>query len=42
MYNAEWEEYIVNFKGGKSATSYHTSNLDDALAIGRAMASSKN
>lgn len=36
--NDEWEEFVVNFKGGREATSYHTDDLRDALNTGKAMA----
>jgi hypothetical protein len=31
-------EYRVNYRGGQETTSYHTDDLADALATGRAMA----
>lgn len=31
------DEYIVNFKGGREATAYYTSDLDDAVSTGEAM-----
>jgi hypothetical protein len=31
-------EYRVNFRGGKEETAYYATDLEDALASGRAMA----
>ena len=33
----EYEEYRVNFIGGREATAYYTTDLDDAIATGKAM-----
>lgn len=33
-------EYRVNFRGGKEATAYYTTDLEDALQTGLAMVSS--
>ena len=32
-----YEEYRVNFKGGKEATAYYTVDLEDAINTARAM-----
>ena len=37
-YDSEWNEYVVNYIGGKEASSYHTDDLQDALATGTVMA----
>jgi len=34
----EYDEYRVNFKGGKEATAYYTDDIDDAIGTGKAMA----
>jgi hypothetical protein len=34
----EYDEFKVNFRGGREATAYYTSDLDDAFATGIDMA----
>lgn len=33
----DWGEYRVNFRGGKEATAYYTTDLTDAVDTARAM-----
>lgn len=35
---SEGNEFRVNFKGGKEATAYYTSDLEDAVLTGISMA----
>ena len=33
----DFEEYRVNYRGGKEATAYYTNDFEDAVGTGKAM-----
>lgn len=38
----EYDEYVVNFRGGKEATAGYQNDLEDALGTARAMAAHRD
>jgi hypothetical protein len=36
-YSAEWEEYRVNYRNGREATAYYTTDIADAIGTAKAM-----
>ena len=37
-HRSDWNEYRVNYRGGREATAYYTDDLEDALGTGKLMA----
>ena len=38
----EYDEYVVNMRGGKEATAYYTNDIGDAVATGVLMAAHRS
>lgn len=41
-HSQEYDEYRINFKGGKEKTAYYTNDLADAIGTGQAMATKRD